>query len=693
MSAFPPRKTFTFALTGGLDEVTQPLAIDPGRAIAAMNHEAIDAGYGRIFGFERFDGRTSPHDFPFYLIDFTGGVGAITATQTITGQTSGATGVVLVDVALTTGAWDGTGTGTIGFRSLTGNFVAGENIRVGGVTKAVAVAAQTIGIFGSDDDAEKAWSEAARDYARTLILTVPGSGVIRGVWEMAGVVYAIRDNAGATAGVLHKSTAGGWSAVSLGHTVAFTSGGVYEVVEGNTITGATSAATGVVRRVVIQSGDWAGGTAAGYFVLSGIVGTFQAENLNVGANLNVATIAGAPTATTLPAGGRYFFVSHNFYALSSTRRIYGCNGVGRGFEFDGTYFIPIQTAETTDTPNRVAVFRNHLFFAFPGGRVQHSAPGDPVSWEAITGALEFGIGSEVADFIPNIDSLAILGEHGIFALTGTDSTDWVLSTITLEAGAKPFTGQRLGPGIYLDNRGVRSISASQAYGNFAMGTFSAAVNKTFARKAVAGAAPIASCIVRTKNHYRVFYDDGSGLSFYMGRKFPEPMYFDLGKIVRCISSNESDEGVERVFFGSDDGYVYQLDKGISFDGEPIEAYAQLAYVNMRAPNVLKRVHKIELELSASGWTELGISAEYDYSQDEQTGTSSASLEAYGSGGLWGIVEWGSFFWGAPVENTLEADIDGMGRNVSTVIYSNSHLIAPYELRGVNLHYSERGMKR
>ncbi len=686
-------KTFSFAFGGGMDEVTQPLAIDPGRVIATLNHEALDSGYGRIHGFERFDGRTGPTDFPFYLLGFDGGVGAITAGQTITGQTSGATGVVLVDVTLATGAWDGTGTGTIGFRTLTGNFVADENIRVGGVTKAVSTGAQETGVSGSGDDEELAWSEAARDYARSLIGSVTGSGVIRGVWEFDGTVYAFRDNVGGTAGALFKSTASGWSAVSLGHTIHFTSGGTYEIVEGNTITGATSAATGVVRRVVLQSGDWAGGDAAGYLTLSGITGTFQAENLDVAANLNVATIAGAQVATTLPAGGRYFFVTHNFYGASGTRRIYGCNGVGTAFEFDGTYFTPIETGMATDTPNRIAVFRNHLFLAFPNGSVQHSAPGEPVSWEPVLGTAEIAIGSDVSDFIANIDSLVILGEHGIFVLTGLDISDWTLGTLTLEAGAIPYTAQRIGQGIYLDNRALRSIQATANYGNFSMGSFSSGANRTMRRKSSTGVRPIASVIVRQKNHYRLFFDDGSGLSFYLGRKFPEPMYFDLGKTVQCISSNESVDDVERVFFGSSDGYVYQLDKGISFDGEPIEAFCQLPYTSLKNPQALKRVYKIEMEVVAAGGSDIGIAADYDYAGSEQDNSSQTSVEAQGTGGLWGVANWGEFYWSAPSENTLEAYVDGQGRNVSTIAYTNSHLIAPYELRGATIHYGERGLHR
>lgn len=687
------RQDYTFILQGGMDEVSQPLTIAPGRVLACANHEVTGTGYRRTDGFERFDGRASPTDFPFYLLDFTSGSTAILSGDTIVGALSGATGIVLTDAELTSGSWAGAGAGTIAFRTLTGNFADGEPIHVSGNPVAIANGAETHGQSGSGDSAEEAWSEAARDHARALINPLPGSGDPRGVWAYNNALYAFRDNSAGTECRIHRATASGWVEVALGHTLDFTGGGTDEIAEQDTVTGTTSGATATVERVVVQSGTWSGGDAAGYLVLSGVSGLFQAENIDVGSG-NIATIAGDVVPTTLPPGGRYFFVNHNFYGASDLFRMYGCNGVGTAFEFDGTIFAPIRTGMEADTPTRIATFRNHLFLAYPGGSIQNSGTGLPLSWEAVTGAGEIGTGSEIADFIVNTDSLILLAENGVFALTGYDDSDFLLGTLSLEAGAEPYTAQRIGPGIYLDNRGLRSIETTQTYGNFKMGTYTELVEKTLATKRAGGVAPIASAIVRSKNHYRLFYSDGTGLSFYLGRKLPEPMYFNLGKGICCVCSNEwESDNIERIFFGANDGYVYQLDKGISFDGEPITAFIQLSYTHMGSPQLLKRLHKVSLEAQAEAGTTIGVSVEYDYSGDEQTDSSSSSVRAYGSGGLWGVANWGQFYWSAPVENVLDAWVDGQGRNVSIIIYSNSALVAPYTLRGATYYYSPRGRAR
>lgn len=76
--------------------------------------------------------------------------------------------------------------------------------------------------------------------------------------------------------------------------IAYTSGS-REPAAGDTITGATSAATGLVESVTLTSGSWAGGTAAGSIKFRRRVGTFEAENINIGSETNVATVGATVT--------------------------------------------------------------------------------------------------------------------------------------------------------------------------------------------------------------------------------------------------------------------------------------------------------------------------------------------------------------------------------------------------------------
>ena len=125
---------------------------------------------------------------------------------------------------------------------------------------------------------------------------------------------------------------------------------------------------GRVRRVVLTSGGWATGDAAGKLIISSPSGSFSAENLDVGANLNVATIADNYDVISLSPNGRYSFKTYRFGGATGTTKMYGADGVNRGFEFDGDIYVPIDTGMTTDTPKHVTVFKEHLF------RSRHAGP-------------------------------------------------------------------------------------------------------------------------------------------------------------------------------------------------------------------------------------------------------------------------------------------------------------------------------
>lgn len=102
----------------------------------------------------------------------------------------------------------------------------------------------------------------------------------------------------------------------------FSSGGTKVIAAGDKIKGATTLATAVVKEVLLYSGSFAGGDAAGFFVLleGSLVGTFGSENVYVSNDQtagiddatvtvnvvhNVAVAAAAAGATGNSAISRY----------------------------------------------------------------------------------------------------------------------------------------------------------------------------------------------------------------------------------------------------------------------------------------------------------------------------------------------------------------------------------------------------
>lgn len=684
----------TTLLRGGLNLVTPAIAIPPGNCIAAMNYEPEVRGYSRIGGYERFDGRARPHRASYWVLRFDGGTTAVSAGQTVTGATSGATGVAVLAGTLQAGSYgSGNASGFLVLRAVSGIFQDNEALQVSAATVALANGTATERGATNDED-DKTWLRAAITATRALIQQVPGSGPIRGVWVYAGALYAFRDNVGATACIMHKSTGAGWVAQTFGSVVEFNTG-TAEYKEGETLTKGST--TALIRRVVLVSGTWSGGTAAGYVVVSNIVnGPFTAGVATAGTGS--ATLAGAETATALPAGGRYSFVNHNFYGAAKSERMYAANGVGRAFEWDGTYFTPIRTGLTADKdkPTRITEFANHLFLGYATGEIQFSGIGEPTTYQTIAGAGSFTFGSEVTDMSETASTaLVIFGRRRISYLSGTDAETFVLTTLSDEAGAIAWTAQVMDSPIYQDDAGVRRMTSSQAFGNWRLGTITEAIGPLFEQKRAGGVVPVASIRAKAKDQYRVFMSDRTGVMVYLGRKPQECLPFEYPFLVSCACSGALDSlaGEEQIFVGSDDGWVYQLDVGTSFDGAEVEAYILFPFNAVGAPLQKKRFHRVALELDAAPNTEIALTAEYGYGDADQPPGIEQAFSVSGSGGFWNIANWDQFYWSATVQGIASADIEGIGRNAAVCVLSNAIWAEPHTLSCISLYFSPRGISK
>ena len=681
-----------FPLQGGENLTDAALSIQPGNLIFGKNYEVYaEGGYRRIDGFERFDGRTKPSESAYYILEFNAGTTATVDTNIITGATSSATGELIVDSVVESGSYAGNdAVGYMVVALLSGTFAVGENIQVSASTVAVvkSVAVES----GADTDAlGETYAQAAEERARGDITIVPGSGNILGVWVYNGTVYAIRNNAGGTAAAMYKSSSTGWTLVDLGKYIKFNNG-VATVTEGDTITGTISGATGVVRREVVRTGSFGSSNATGHYILTGVSGTFQIGDALQVSGSPRSDATSVVVTTALSPSGRYEFVNYNFGGSSTTNRMYGCDGVNTAFEFDGTYWVPIFTGMTTDTPTHITAHKKHLFLSFDKGSVQHSSTGTPYTWALTTGANEIGTGDEVTGFqvLPS-DVLAIFNRNRTYMLYGTSNADWNLQTFSNETGAVEYTIQRLSNVIYLDDRGITDLNAVQSFGDFAAASLSKKIKPVIDSKK--GTA-ISSVRVRSKDQYRIFFSDGSGLyGTFTGGRLSGFIRTDLGKVVKTVCSVEDSNGDEVLFFGSTDGYVYQMDKGNSFDGTAIEAMLRTSYYHYDTPTRDKRFRKIHFELTADSDVSLSFTPDYSYADPETPAPQSKTLSIVGGGGYWNINNWNLFNWTAATVSTSEENIDGIGTNMGILILSEATYEKPHIVQGVTVHYSPRRTRR
>lgn len=662
---------------GGLDQVTPTLTLPPGFARKAANFECnVNGGYTRIAGYERFDGRPSP-SAALYNILTCSLTGTVNVGSTVVGQSSAATGKVIArsgnDVVVT---------------RQTGTFLVGEGITVSAV--AVGTIADLTGV-SADGLTDAQYRNLAADEYRTSIQAVPGSGAVLGVALYKGDVYAWRNNVGGTAAVMHKATASGWAAVTLGKELVF-SNGVLDIPEGSTVTGQTSGATGVVDRTVLQAGAWGGTTlASGRLILSSTTGTFQAgENLRIGSTVH-AHAGGAATQITLAPSGRYETVVGNFGGGDANFRLYGCDGQNRAFEFDGTVFVPIATTMPTDKPTHVVVHKQHLFLSF-GASLQFSGLGFPYQWDPVLGAGEIAMNAPITNLIalPGDQSSGALGVYtrrDTSVLYGTSEANFALSTFNTGTGAVPYTAQNMDQAYVLDDRGIISLGTTLNFGNFLPASLTMNLRPYLESRINLATA---SSVNRNRGQYRVFFSDGTAIYMTMvnGKLLGSMPVEFLDPALVCVEGEDA-SGQAVSYFGSNNGFVYQLDRGTSFDGQAIAASFNLVYNSIKSPRILKRYRRASVEFAGDYFAQIQFGYDLGYRRSEVPQPLDASYDADLRSSYWDSMIWDNFVWDGSDVTPSEIEVSGTAENISIRISCTSDLFEPFTVNTIIVHYTPR----
>jgi hypothetical protein len=351
---------------------------------------------------------------------------------------------------------------------------------------------------------------------------------------------------------------------------------------------------------------------------------------------------------------------------------------------------------TTDTPTHICAHANHLFLSF-GHSVQHSPLGEPAgTWEVITGAGEINIGDTVTNMLPqpgNVEATAmtIFARNGSFVLYGTGSDTWKLVTLNSEAGARDYTGQTIGATYGLDDRGVTATETTQAYGNFASASVSDRITPwlTQYQSSVTGAT-----VSRSKSQYRMFFGGGRALYLTVIDTKPAgfmPMFFPHS--FNAVYSVETNTGVDVTYAAGTDGFVYQLDKGTSFDGAEIESFLSLQFNPSKAVRTLKQFRRAIVETSGVGFMRLFIGSELGYGNPD-IDTNNHVLNAFTFSNMyWDNGSWDEGLWDGQGARPIEHDLTGTAENIAMGFVQASATQPPTTIHGVVLHYTVRRQLR
>lgn len=672
--SFPPVKYDTFALQGGVDEVTPTLQLTPGICRRASNFEAsISGGYSRIAGYERYDGHDRPSNGTCIVLTCVL-TGSVAVGNTVTGSVSLATGKVIAlngsDVVIT---------------RLTGGFSTNDNLLVAAVSQGTIT-----GISGSVADGltGSQYDNLAADEYRASIAAVPGSSSILGLVYYNSALYAFRNNAGATAAAMYKSSASGWTLINFGEEISFSNANT-SVGVGDVLT--QGGATATIVRVIVQTGTLLSGTNTGRLILSGRAGGAFSAGSATSTGAGALTLSGAQSAITLLPNGRFRCVVGGFGASSSSKCVYGADGVNRAFEFDGTHLVPISTGMTDDTPDLIAIHKQHLFLTF-GYSLQFSGSGDPFTWSVVVGAGEIGMTDTITNILPlpgdqTSGALVVFTRRDTSVLYGTSSTTFALSTFNTGAGAVLDSSQNLEQSYMLGDYGVMSLETTKNFGNFASSSLTMTV-RPFLRDRIN--LTTASGINRAKGQYRVFFSDGTGLYLTMKNgQFVGVMPVEYVNPVACMCEGDNQLGLSTSYFGSTNGMVYEMDLGTSFDGDDISATLEMVFNATHSHRLLKRYRKASLEVNSNDYFAFDVGYALGYAAPDVSQSAAVSYSQFLRSSYWDSFVWDSFVWDGNSILPSEVDLTGSAVNISFRISLQSDLVQPFTINTITTHYTPR----
>jgi len=674
---------------GGLNTETSKLAIPPGQMIGCSNVEIGEPkGWRRSDGYERFDGHPRPHLAEYTAYEATFSNEAVSGAE-FTGPTG--SGIILDDYESDSEViWLYVAVGTVAATDIL--TVAAVNI----CTLDVLTAAETI-------EDTKTYTDRAVTAARSYIGEVTGTGDINGVWSYKGNVYAFRD------GIMYESSSAGWVVVVFPSEIEFDTGSAVTSSDipavGDTVTNGTATADVVgIQKTNAAADGWTDNLAIGVITVSNITGgTFADTDTLTFAGTGAGATAVATTDQTqivLNTDGRYEFKNYNFSGSADTLNMYGVDGANYMFSFDGTTYLQIRTGLEDDTPSHIFMMNFQAFVSKLGSWLL-SPLGDVFgTWENVRGSDEWAMGDTIVGAITSPGGTALsFARNSISIIYPTDSGYYAIKPYASDYGALEWSLQNAVAPICISDGGVTLIQPTDKFGDFEAGQADEVI-----RDLISGLKEsfVTSVVFRNKKEYRMFFSNGTtvrlkfGINSVVGFSVDEYPLTVRG----CTASVRSDRFLtdttvekDHVFFYSDNGYIYQMDAGDSFDGDDIVAFYALPWNHMGSPRMKKRWYDVilEIETKDSG-VMIGVKPVYDMYSPERTDVNETNVQVDLPGGIWGEVNWDEFYWsesptGGMYKIRLRSTTPGLGLVIGSVGG------ASWNVRSITTRFSGRGEVR
>jgi hypothetical protein len=255
--------------------------------------------------------------------------------------------------------------------------------------------------------------------------------------------------------------------------------------------------------------------------------------------------------------------------------------------------------------------------------------------------------------------------------------------------------------IFLAQDGLRTIAGTDRIDDVEMSTVSGLISPI-----VKGLADnintydVSSTVIRSKNQYRLFYTKSAnstatqqgiiGVLKYGVSGITWEWSETLGIEAVRISSEMDKDTLEKIYHGDYDGWIYDHISGTSFNGAAVKAIYKTPDIDYGDIGLRKSLHSLKLSIKAETSTNLSITIRYNFGSNSIMHPQPYLLDTVNSAAIYGIMTYGSFYYGSPVLPLIKLNIEGSGGSNSFQFETND-TTSLYTISGfyVDVHSSGR----
>ena len=345
--------------------------------------------------------------------------------------------------------------------------------------------------------------------------------------------------------------------------------------------------------------------------------------------------------------------------------------------------------------------KRHMFYGV-GSKIVFSAPFAEDDFNTGNGAGTIQLNHKITAMLTFRDGLIVFTDSSIHEVTGTSLADFALVEISGDLGcSEADTVKEVGGDImFLGPDGLRFLGATARIGDFNLSLASRQIQKEF-NTFNSDYEHLNAIILRDKSQYRILgFTEGQNAAAtagYLGTQFTdqESSGFNWAKLrgFKAYRTASSYIGADEVLlFTGEDGFVYKMDDGNDFDGEPISAYYSTPYMSIEDPRIRKTLFKATTYYDPEGSMSGALSFRYDFKKPGIVQPPISGLSGGGTFAFYGDSTFGVATYGGTPETVVETLATGSFFNVSLEYTFTDDGVAPFIIDTILLEYANNDRK-